>query len=141
MRASNSEMSLTSYSITTRLKSPVTSVRTRLLGSPATPATSFNCTASLLACPGLATKQLRMTNMSSLLRGWQPESILSFAQPVRPAALRAAMPVRLADRATAAATHGPNRHVFRFLPSRIEIPDRRRADYEDRASHDPHSGQ
>src|ERR1043165_4268955 len=46
-----------------RLKSPVRSVSTRKCGMGAVLAASFNSAASLLAFPGLATKQFRTTNI------------------------------------------------------------------------------
>src|SRR5438067_660367 len=51
----------------TRLKSPVRSVNTRKCGMGVVLAASFSNAASLLAFPGLATKQLRTTNIFSPL--------------------------------------------------------------------------
>ncbi|HEY1340115.1 MAG TPA: hypothetical protein VGF59_21530, partial [Bryobacteraceae bacterium] len=61
-RSSNSARDSTSYSITTSLKSPVMSVRTRQFRKPTLPM-ALTCAASLPAWPGFAMKVLRITYM------------------------------------------------------------------------------
>src|SRR5262249_32676389 len=86
MLASNSPTFSASYSRTTRLKSPVTSVRTQYLDSGELAAASFNWAASLLALPGLAMKQFRTTIIGVLLVEVSVATILTRTDGVAPIA-------------------------------------------------------